>query len=89
MSKLSVALTSIQPLPASLSTAQVADLQLTVSDARSTVRRIQTGYTAQSQTNTSDQNAASDRKFPEVETLFAKLSDMLKERYRFDVFAPG
>lgn len=33
--------------------------------------------------------AASDLKFPEIETLFKRLSGMLKERYLFDVFAPG
>jgi hypothetical protein len=34
-------------------------------------------------------NFATDRNFPEVETLFKELSDMLKERYRFDIFAPA
>ena len=32
---------------------------------------------------------ASVGNFPEIETLFKRLSDMLKERYLFDVFAPG
>lgn len=33
-------------------------------------------------------SAATDLNFPELETLFSELSDKLKERYRFDVFAP-
>jgi hypothetical protein len=34
-------------------------------------------------------SAATDLEFPELETLFSQLSNMLKERYRFDVFAPA
>jgi hypothetical protein len=34
-------------------------------------------------------SAATDLNFPELETLFSQLSNMLKERYRFDVFAPA
>jgi hypothetical protein len=34
-------------------------------------------------------SAATDLQFPELETLFSRLSNMLKERYRFDVFAPA
>lgn len=36
-----------------------------------------------------EHGAATNLTFPELETLFYKLSDMLKERYRFDIFAPG
>jgi hypothetical protein len=39
--------------------------------------------------DTPEGSTASDLTFPEVEALFNKLSDMLKERYRFDVFAPA
>ena len=34
-------------------------------------------------------SAATDLKFPEIETLFKRLSDMLKERYRFNVVRAG
>ena len=34
-------------------------------------------------------SAATDLEFPELETLFSQLSKQLKERYRFDVFAPA
>jgi hypothetical protein len=34
-------------------------------------------------------SAATDLAFPELETLFSQLSNALKERYRFDVFAPA
>ena len=34
-------------------------------------------------------SAATDVDFPELETLFYELSNMLKERYSFDVFAPA
>jgi len=34
-------------------------------------------------------SAATDLEFPELETLFSHLSNKLKERYRFDVFAPA
>jgi hypothetical protein len=46
-------------------------------------------YKPQNSSQDGEQSAATDRNFPEVETLFKELSDMLKERYRFDVFAPA
>lgn len=39
--------------------------------------------------DSSSNEGATDVDFPELETLFYELSNMLKERYSFDVFAPA
>jgi hypothetical protein len=39
--------------------------------------------------DSSSNTGATDVDFPELETLFYELSNMLKERYSFDVFAPA
>ena len=61
--------------------------------AKSAVENLRSKYKSQpAQGQGQAQNGtfvASDPKFPEIETLFKRLSDMLKERYLFDVFAPG
>ncbi len=59
-----------------------------LTSAQTSLSNIQSGY-AQSISDASDNSPATDLDFPEVETLFKELSDMLKERYRFDVFAPA
>jgi hypothetical protein len=59
-----------------------------LTSAQTTLNNIKSGY-AQAISDASDNTSATDLNFPEVETLFKELSDMLKERYRFDVFAPA
>jgi hypothetical protein len=59
--------------------------------AKSAVENLRSKYKSQPAQGQAQSGTfvASDRKFPEIETLFKRLSDMLKERYLFDVFAPG
>jgi hypothetical protein len=59
-----------------------------IDTAKSSVENLRSKYKAQPAAQ-GGTFVASDLKFPEIETLFKRLSDMLKERYRFDVFAPG
>jgi hypothetical protein len=59
-----------------------------LTSAQTGLNNIQSSY-AQTISDASDNSPATDLNFPEVETLFKELSDMLKERYRFDVFAPA
>ena len=59
-----------------------------LTSARTTLNDINSGY-AQAIIAASENTSATDLTFPEVETLFKELSDMLKERYRFDIFAPA
>ncbi|MFL5864262.1 MAG: hypothetical protein ACJ780_26420 [Solirubrobacteraceae bacterium] len=62
-----------------------------IDTATATVKNLRSKYNSQPAPGPAQGNTfvPSDLKFPEIETLFKRLSDMLKERYLFDVFAPG
>jgi hypothetical protein len=59
-----------------------------LTSALTTLNTVKSGY-AQAISDASDDKYATDLNFPEVETFFKELSDLLKERYRFDIFAPA
>jgi hypothetical protein len=77
-------------LPANVTVTSPA-IVTAIGTARSSVENLRSRYKAQPAPAPSQSQTfvASDLKFPEIESLFKRLSDMLKERYRFDVFAPG
>lgn len=77
-------------LPANVTVTSPA-IVTAINTAKSTVESLRSKYKAQPPPAPSQSGnfVASDLKFPEIESLFKRLSDMLKERYRFDVFAPG
>src|SRR5262249_8811542 len=58
-------------------------------DAETELTALQSKYKSASPGSSGEDDYATALTFPEVETLFHRLSDMLKERYRFDIFAPG
>ena len=62
-----------------------------IDTAMRTVTNLRSKYNSQPPQLTGHNNpfVPSALEFPEIETLFKRLSDMLKERYRFDVFAPA
>jgi len=68
---------------------EISNILTPIKDAQTSLQSIIASYTAALQDQTGSTSATSDLNFPEIETLFKKLSDMLKERYRFDVFAPA
>ena len=57
--------------------------------ANSGLSDLRSKYKVQGSPGNSAPSAATVLDFPELETLFNKLSGMLKERYSFDVFAPA
>lgn len=70
--------------------AEIINIVTPIQSAETALQRIRSGFTAIPPIQTgSGRNTESDSKFPEIETLFKQLSNMLKERYRFDIFAPA
>jgi hypothetical protein len=71
---------------------KTSDLNNSLNNANSNLVSLRSEYkqkgSSGDETN-SPTSAATDLEFPELETLFSQLSNMLKERYRFDVFAPA
>jgi hypothetical protein len=65
------------------------DVRDSLNAASKSLDNLRFKYKPQSSSQGGDQSAATDLNFPEVETLFKELSDMLKERYKFDVFVPA
>ena len=77
------------PAPSAGITVTSPNILNALNAANSALNDLRSKYKVQGSPQDSAPSAATVLDFPELETLFNKLSNMLKERYSFDVFAPA
>lgn len=64
--------------------AEIGNIATPLQDAETALQDIRSDYAT-----TLGTDSPFDLQFPEIKTLFFNLSEMLKERYQFDIFAPA